>query len=90
MDSADGWFICRVGSVEVSRPVGLTGGASAVRTFHDESPAFGIIEVDQDLVEHASTLALKRELRSLDTLHLAAALALQREELLNLLPDSLD
>lgn len=82
MDGADGWFICRVGFVEVSRAVGLAAGASAVRAFRDEWPAFGIFEVDQDLVEHASTLAIKRELRSLDALHLAAALVLPREELM--------
>jgi hypothetical protein len=82
MGAASGWLVCRVGFVEVTRAVGLTAGASAVRAFRDEWPAFGVIEVDQDLVEHASTLAVKRELRSLDALHLAAALVLPREDLL--------
>ena len=51
------------------------------RAFRNEWPAFGVIEVDQDLVERASALAVKRELRSLDAMHLAAALVLPRENL---------
>jgi hypothetical protein len=47
-----------------------------------EWPAFGVIEVDQDLVERAIELALARDLRSLDALHLAAALVLPREDLM--------
>jgi predicted nucleic acid-binding protein len=81
MDGADGWFVCRVGFVEVTRAVGLTGGLPAARAFQNEWPAFGVVEVDQDLVERASTLSVKRELRSLDALHLAAALVLPREGL---------
>jgi predicted nucleic acid-binding protein len=42
---------------------------------------FGVIEVDQRLVEHAAELAIDRELRSLDALHLAAALVLPRDDL---------
>jgi predicted nucleic acid-binding protein len=41
-----------------------------------EWPAFGVIEVDTELAEHAAELALAHELRSLDALHLAAALLL--------------
>ena len=40
-----------------------------------------MIEVDQRLVEEAAELAVERELRSLDALHLAAALMLPREDL---------
>jgi hypothetical protein len=39
-----------------------------------------VIEVDQDLVERATELALAHELRNLDALHLAAALVLPRED----------
>jgi predicted nucleic acid-binding protein len=46
-----------------------------------EWPSFAVIEVDQQLVEYAIDLALRHELRSLDALHLAAALILPREEL---------
>jgi predicted nucleic acid-binding protein len=81
MDGADGWFVCRVGFVEAARAVGLAGGRVPTRDFRDEWPAFGVIEVNQDLVERASVLAVKRELRSLDALHLAAALVLPQEEL---------
>lgn len=79
MDEADDWFICRVGFVETVRAVTLTGGQAAAMTIRQEWPAFGVVEVDQGLVEHASTLAVSRELRSLDALHLAAALVLPQD-----------
>ncbi len=81
MGRADGWFMCRVGFLETARAVGLAGSRSAVRAVQAESPAFGVIEVDQDLVERATELALAHELRSLDALHLAAALVLPTEDL---------
>ena len=81
MDRADGWFVCRVGFVESTRAVTLTAGRAAARALYKEWPSFGVIEVDQDLVEHASALAVDRELRSLDALHLAAALVLPRDDL---------
>ena len=37
---------------------------------------FGVVEIDQRLVEEAASLAIDRALRSLDALHLAAALLL--------------
>ncbi len=81
MGRADGWFMCRVGFLETARAVGLAGSPSAVRAVQTEWPAFGVIEVDQDLVERATKLALAHELRSLDALHLAAALLLPRQDL---------
>jgi predicted nucleic acid-binding protein len=81
MDNADGWFVCRVGFVEVIRALALAAGRSAASALRDEWPAFGVIEVDQDLVERASTLAVDRQLRSLDALHLASALLLPRDDL---------
>ena len=81
MGEADAWFMCRVGYVETVRAVGLTGGKSAVRAFREEWPAFGVVAVDQELVESAASLELARDLRSLDALHLAAALLLEHEEL---------
>lgn len=80
MAGADGWYICRPGFVETVRAVGLAAGARAIKAVRDEWPAFGVIEVDQPLVEHAATLALERDLRSLDSLHLAAALVLPGED----------
>lgn len=73
--------MCRVGFVETSRAVGLMGASSALRSFRSEWPAFGVIEIDQQLVERATELALAHELRSLDALHLAAALLLPDDEL---------
>lgn len=81
MDRADGWFICRIGFVETVRAVGESAGKAAAKTVREEWPAFGVIEVDQRLVEHAAELAIERELRSLDALHLAAALMLPRDDL---------
>ena len=81
MEGAEEWYICRTGFVETARAVGLAAGARAVKLVEAEWHAFGVVEVDQSLVEHAARLALDRDLRSLDALHLAAALVLPREEL---------
>jgi predicted nucleic acid-binding protein len=81
MGGAEYWFMCRVGFVETVRAVGLAAGTRVTRAVKEEWPAFGIIEVDQQLVEHAATLALDRDLRSLDSLHLAAALLVKRDDL---------
>lgn len=80
MSEADGWYICRVGFVETMRAVGLAAGLRATNAVTREWPAFGVIEVDQRLVEHAAALALKHNLRSLDSLHLAAALVLPGDD----------
>jgi predicted nucleic acid-binding protein len=82
MDRAEGWFMCRIGFVETIRAVSLSAGQTAATTMHEEWPAFGVIEVDQHLAEDAAKLAIARELRSMDALHLAAALMLPREDLL--------
>jgi predicted nucleic acid-binding protein len=81
MDDADGWFICRIGFVETARAVSLAAGQAVASGVQKEWPAFGIIELDQDLAEHSAELALSRDLRSLDALHLAAALVLPRSDL---------
>jgi predicted nucleic acid-binding protein len=82
MNRADGWFICRIGYVETVRAIGLSAGRAAVQVVREEWPAFGVIEVDQRLVEDAAKLAIERELRSMDALHLAAALMLPQDDLL--------
>ena len=81
MEGAVGWFMCRIGFVETVRAVGLAAGRAATGAVYNEWPSFGIVEIDQDLVEHAAALALEHELRSLDSLHLAAALVLPDEDL---------
>ncbi len=73
--------MCRAGYVETIRAVGLTAGKKATRTVREEWPAIGVIEIDQRLVEHAAELTIDLDLRSLDALHLAAALVLPREDL---------
>jgi predicted nucleic acid-binding protein len=78
MQDADGWFMCRIGFVETVRAVSMAGGTAAAKAFRREWPAFGVIEVDERLAEHAAALTLRHDLRSLDALHLAAALILPR------------
>jgi predicted nucleic acid-binding protein len=82
MARADGWYSCRTGFVETIRAVTLAGGAAAAQPAKDEWPAFGVVEVDQQLVESAAALAVARALGSLDALHLAAALILPRDDLI--------
>jgi predicted nucleic acid-binding protein len=81
MEDADGWFVCRVCFVETTRAVTLAAGGAAAKAIREEWSAFAVIEVDQALVEHASTLAVTHDLRSLDALHLAAALVLPGNDL---------
>ena len=81
MTEAEGWFMCRVGFVETLRAVRLAAGPAPVRSMREEWPAFGVVEVDQALVEAAARLAVKRSLRSLDSLHLAAALLVPVQDL---------
>jgi uncharacterized protein len=81
MNTADAWYICRVGYVETARAVARAGRRAALSRFHAEWPSFGVIELDQALVEAAARLTQSSELQSLDAIHLASALLLPREEL---------
>jgi len=81
MQEAEGWYMCRAGFVETVRAVGLVAGRAATRAPTQEWPSFAVVEVDQPLVERAAALSLDRGLRSLDALHLAAALLLPAEDL---------
>lgn len=76
MEDANAWSMCRVGFVETMRAVALAGGNKTLKRVESEWSAFDIVEVDRTLAEHAAALALTTGLRSLDALHLAAALAL--------------
>ena len=80
MHGSDGWFIGRVGFVEVMRAVALAGGRRAARAVREEWQAFEVIEVDRQLADEAAELAVTHELRSLDALHLAAALVLPLDD----------
>jgi uncharacterized protein len=81
MDDADGWSMCRIGFVETVRAVARAGGAKAVKRIESDWLAFDVVEVDRGLAEHAARLAVATELRTLDALHLAAALILPGEDL---------
>ncbi len=82
MQAADGWFMCRVGYVEALRAIVLAAGTDAGRSVTAEWPAFGVVEVDQDLAQAAVSLAVRHQLRSLDALHLASALVLPQDGLM--------
>jgi uncharacterized protein len=75
------WWTCRIGFVETVRAVGLAAGAGVVRAVKREWGSFGVVEVDATLADQAAMFALSAELRSLDALHLAAALRLANEDL---------
>ena len=81
MDAANAWSMCRIGYVETIRAVALAGGHKAVKRVEADWLSFDVVEVDSALAEHAAELALSAELRSLDALHLAAALVLPAEDL---------
>jgi uncharacterized protein len=80
MRSADAWYICRVGYVEAARAVARIAGRAALSRFRTEWGSFNVIELDQPLAESAAELASTSDLRSLDAIHLAAALLLPRDE----------
>ena len=81
MSAASTWFTCRIAFVEVLRAIGRVSTPAVVRTARAEWPSFGVVEVDQPLVEAATELALAHGLRSLDAIHLAAAGVLPRDSL---------
>jgi predicted nucleic acid-binding protein len=81
MTESQGWFMCRIGFVETVRAVELAAGPVPVKSFREEWQSFAVIEVNQALVDRAATLAVNRGLRSLDSLHLAAALLVRAQDL---------
>jgi predicted nucleic acid-binding protein len=82
MDAARGWHICRIGYAETLIALIKAAGPRARpgRRFREEWPLFSVVEVDQALVESATELATRADLRTLDSLHLAAALLLPAED----------
>lgn len=72
---------CRICFVEAVRAVGLAVGELAVKSVERDWPALEIVEVDRGLSRRAARLAVSHRLRTLDALHLAAALSLSSEEL---------
>lgn len=81
MGEARGWSMCRIGYVETVRAVALAGGRKAVKRIEDDWLSFDVVEVDSALAEQAAALTLTAGLRSMDALHLAAALVLPSDDL---------
>lgn len=81
MGDAQAWSMCRIGYVETMRAVALAGGRKAIEKVERDWLSFDVVEVDSALAEHAAELALSTELRSLDALHLAAALLMPQSDL---------
>ena len=76
MDGARAWHLCRIGYAETLIALTKAAGPSGrpPRRFREEWPLFNVVEVNQSLVESAAKLAKAEDLRTLDSLHLAAAL----------------
>jgi predicted nucleic acid-binding protein len=79
MDETTDWSMCRIGYVETIRAVSLAGGAKQAKRVEADWLSFNVVEVDEELAQRAAELTLTAELRSLDALHLAAALVLPGE-----------
>jgi uncharacterized protein len=81
MDGESVWSTCRICFVETVRAVCLASGPRPVERVESDWLAFEVVEVDRELAEQAAHLAVSTKLRSLDALHLAAALVLPRRGL---------
>lgn len=75
MECADAYKMCRIGFVETVRAVARGGKPDDVEKVESDWTRVDVIEVDGALAEHAARLAVCHRLRTLDALHLAAALA---------------
>lgn len=74
MEQTARWVSCRLCFVETVRAVGIKVGSEGTSRVKADWSALEVIEVDASLAERAADLALSHRLRSLDALHLAAAL----------------
>lgn len=81
MGAAEGWALCRIAYVETARAIRLATGNAGVKRFLADWPSFDVIEVDALLTEQAVELTSTEDLRSLDALHLAAALLIASDRL---------
>jgi len=73
--------MCRIGFVETVRAVALAGSPDDVGRAKSHWSSIEAIEVDEALAEHAARLAVRHRLRTLDALHLAAALTAREDDL---------
>ncbi len=81
MDGSRATSTCRIGFVETVRAIAMSGNRRDVKKMESEWGLLDIVEVNQVLTEHAAELAVSQGLRSLDALHLAAALSLPDTDL---------
>jgi predicted nucleic acid-binding protein len=79
MNRADSCSICRVGYVETVRAVARGGEPQDVERAERDWLGLRVIEVGLQVTERAASLSVKTGLRTLDALHLAAALTLSIE-----------
>ena len=80
MARAGAYKMCRIGFVETVRAVAREGGPEEVEKMESDWTRVDVIEVDKALAEDAARLAVRHRLRSLDALHLAAALAVADDD----------
>jgi uncharacterized protein len=73
------WSMCRIGFVETARAVARGGSFRDLERLRSDWERVDVIELDQDLAENAAKLAVDHRLRTLDALHLAAALTMVDE-----------
>jgi len=81
MAAAEVNSISWVGFVETIRAVGRTVGSSGVGWFESERSTFDIVDFNRTLAGRAGRIGWSTGLRSLDAIHLAAALSLSPREL---------
>jgi predicted nucleic acid-binding protein len=80
MGRASSYKMCRIGFVETVRAVARGGEPEDVEKIKRDWSRVDVIEVDMALTEHAAELAVGHRLRTLDALHLAAALAVAGQD----------
>ena len=80
MGRASAYKMCRIGFVETVRAVARGGDRQDIVKVERDWTRVDVIEVDKALAEHAAELAIHHRLRTLDALHLAAALAIADED----------
>jgi len=80
MSRADAYKMCRIGFVETVRAVARGGEPGDIEKIEGDWTRVDVIEVGRTLTEHAARLAVHHRLRTLDALHLAAALAVADDD----------
>lgn len=76
MSGVAGWSMCRIGYVETARAVARGGRGSDLAEVERDWIHFDVVELDDALADRAARLSIATGLRTLDALHLAAALSL--------------